>query len=215
MYEGDSTLILFRNEYELKSLLIKDKYFSEGDVLSGIIDVCFIEYKSGIDYNEFLDVVKEKYGVLPYFCVMLGSYNGQVCNGGHIQYYDNGYASSKSKNHSRTYDNVDVHVKLLMMFKFLKISEHVPKKLGDDVYSIMKDFNLDCVKFDSYDGDNEDGDDDDNYKNMYLDSLDTKWYDVNEEFIDKFNDYLKTLTLEGEKIERLVELSNKTNKYNI
>src|SRR5690606_25366692 len=37
------------------------------------------------------DLLEEKYGAITKFAVMTGNFNYQVCNGGIIQYYDNGY----------------------------------------------------------------------------------------------------------------------------
>ena len=215
IYEEINFTKLFKNEEELKTLLLEDNEFSNGNVFEGIINVSFKIFTYDINYDTFITIVKEKYGILPYFCVLLGSYNGQVCNGGHIQYFDNGFASSKKIGYGFNYDNIDIHKKLLMLFKYLKIEQYVPEKLGKTAYSIMKDFDLDSVKFDCYDEDDGQYNENDNNKNKYLDKLDERWYDINEEFIEKFNEYIKTLTLEGDKIEKLVELSNKTNKFNI
>lgn len=216
MYEGTNFPILFKNEGELKTLLLKNKDFSEGNVFDAITDVSYIESTSNIDYEKFLDIVKEKYGILPYFCILLCNYNRQVCNGGHIQYFENGFASSSnSRGFGRKYNNANIHMKLIMLFKYLKIEQHIPEKLGKTVYSIMKDFDLDSIKFDCYYGDDEQYNENNYNRNDYLDKLDKRWYDINEEFIEKFNDYLKTLTLDDEKISRLVELSNSTNKFNI
>jgi len=217
MYEDNDFTILFENENELKNLLLKNKFFSEGDVFSGIIDVSYKHFTPKIGYDNFLEIIKTKFGLLPYFCILLGSYNGQVCNGGHMQYFDNGYASSKSrkKYDGSDYDNVNLHEKLLRLFKFLKIEQCVPKKLGEKVYSIMKDFDFDCVAFECYNGDDGQYNENDNDKHDYLEELDNRWYDVTEEFINKFNEYLKKLTLDGEKIENMLELSSNINKYNI
>jgi len=220
MYEENSySIILFKNEKELKTLLLKNEDFSKGDVFHGIIDVLYEDYSSDINYDDFLNLVKEKYGTLPCFCVLLGNYNGQVFNGGHLQYYDNGYASSKSKGYynrgGNPYNNVDIHEKMIILFEKLKISEHISKKLVYDAYSIMKDFNFDSVNFNCYNGDNGEYSEYDNDKNEDLDKLDQRWYDINEDFIDEFNNYLKSLNLEGDSISKLIELSNKINKYNI
>ena len=219
MYEENIySIILFKNEKELKNLLLKNRDFSKGDVFHGIIDVLYKDYSSDINYDEFLNLVKEKYGILPYFCVLLGNYNGQVCNGGHIQYFDNGYASSNSKGYHHEYDNIDLHNKLIMIFKFLKIQEHVSKKLGETAYSIIKDFDLDSIRNDNDDYENDDDDENDESRdgvNKYLDKLDQRWYDIYEDFIDEFNNYLKLLKIEGDSMSKLIELSNKINKYNI
>jgi len=47
------------------------------------------------------------------------------------------------------------------------------------------------------------------------DKLDDKWYEINDKFMEEFNDYLKSLTLDGEKMEDLIELADKTQKYNL
>jgi hypothetical protein len=48
------------------------------------------------------------------------------------------------------------------------------------------------------------------------DKLDYEWYDdINEDIMEDFNDYLKTLILDGEKMMSLIELANSSQKYNI
>lgn len=63
-------------------------------------------------YSDMVQFVGEKYGELVAFAVLIGKYNQQVCNGGHIQYYDNGYASGSGAmtNHG---EDISLHEKLL------------------------------------------------------------------------------------------------------
>lgn len=45
-------------------------------------------------YEEMLDWVEQTYGRIARLMIQMGKYNQQVCNGGHHQYYNNGYASN-------------------------------------------------------------------------------------------------------------------------
>lgn len=40
-------------------------------------------------------VTEDSYGALAEFAVLIGKYNQQVCNGGHLQYWENHYASDR------------------------------------------------------------------------------------------------------------------------
>ena len=44
--------------------------------------------------------------------ILLGKYNQQVCNGGHVQYFDNGYASISGGGYASTKDNIELHQEL-------------------------------------------------------------------------------------------------------
>ena len=169
------------------------------------MDAAYKEYKSNTR-DEFLSTVKTKYGLIPYFCVLLGNYNYQVSNGGHFQYFDNGYASSNSRGFGGKYTNIDRHEELILLFKELDLENILT--FGKKAYDVISSFDIDCV----IDEDNED----DNYDrdNGYLNKLDDKWYDIDDEFMEQFNGYLKSLTLDNHSILELIEIAQ-TQKFNL
>ena len=269
---------LFKNEKQLKEKLITNKDFANGDVSDAITDVIYDRWHldNNMNYNAILEWTKNEYGMIPYFSMMFSLYDGQVCNGGHLQYYDNGYASSNSRGFGQTYENIDIHEDFVDTFKKLNL-ENVLKD-GDIVYNIISSFTLDldsdieecdncggsgwincescngeghvkCNTCDGY-GEDDDGnrcsecdgdgviDCDECYGkgdarcgdcdgsgeydtgNMipdtsYWNDLDLQWYKINESIRNQYDDYLKTLILDGEEIKKLVEFANSSQKYNI
>jgi len=273
IYENNNNL-LFKNETKLKNELMFDKDFAKGDVHQGLVNIFYNNWKN--DYDSTLEWVDETYGKLALFCMYLGSYNGQVCNGGHSQYFGNGYASLESRGFSGNYTDIDKHDNFVDLFKKLNFNNILP--LGKTVYNIISEFNLDLVEEtedcgscngtgqeECYEcggrcrvdcpecgGDGEYGDgeecgecdgngqidcpecdgegdhrcDDCNGTGGYdtghdmpdtstWELLDKRWYKINEKFLDEFDAYLKSLTLDGTKIDKLVELSKNTQKFNI
>jgi len=270
----------FKDEHELKEILLKDKDFAKGDVHQAIINIMYDEWQDHKDwgYDKALNWFGEEYGMLPEFCVFLGSYNGQVGNGGHAQYFGNGYASSESKGGFGDYRDLTKHEEFTYLFKDLGIDKI---EFGKEAYEVANNFNLEfddeyetCYSCDgngeadcdvcngqgtvecgscggSGEGDSEEEDiyceecDGDGVlpcdecggdavmrcdecdgqgeviseRNVpmisHWDHLDTKWYEVNDSFMNSFNDYLKTLTLDGEKISDLVKLSKDTQGFNL
>lgn len=193
----------FKNEKKMKSLLLADEDFSKGDVHQGIINIAYEEYKHNT-YDEFLSKIEEKYGQLTYFCILLSNYNAQVCNGGHLQYFDNRYASSGTKLFGKN-RNIDIHDDFVKLFKELEFDEILP--LGEKAYDVISNFDIDYFR----DEDDEEYDINDDP----LNKLDDKWYDINEKLMEQFNDYLKRLTLDNNKISDLIEIAKQSKKFNI
>ncbi len=267
---------VFKNEKELKTLLMQNKNFAKGDVHQGLLDIFYSHYSNNIDYDAFLELINEKYGELAEFCVFFASYNYQVCNGGHLQYFDNGYASSTSHGFGSEYNDMEKHEYFKELF--IKLNFNNLLKNGKTAYDIISDFDLDlideeencgncggsgqeeCFNCESNgrvdcdvcggNGEDDDGepcgncdgdgqiecgdcDGDGNYKcedchgsgiyesgKQIPDSeswsrLDERWYEINEKVIEEFNNYLKSLTLDGKNIIELIELAKSTQNYNL
>ena len=278
IYESHDESTLFFDEEGLKKILLKDKNFAKGEVYNAIMNIAYDEWQKHQNwtYDQTLSWINQNFGTLPFFITLFGSYDGQVCNGGHFQYYENGYASSDSHGFTGTYKDIEKHENLVEIFKELDLDSILPS--GKIVYDIISRFQLDlddeievcsecdgngtvdCTECDGNgstdckrcggDGEDEDGeqceecDGDGSIEceeckgNGYItcedcdgkgevetgyevpdksewERLDTEWYKVNVKFINEFNEYLKTLTLEGEKISDLVELAEQSQKYNL
>ena len=142
--ENENLKNSFKNETKLKDFLMNDKSFAEGEVHQALMNVGYDEWNSGDhpdwSYSDMLDWVDEEFGKLLRFSTMLGSYNYQVGNGGHQQYYDNGYASSEQRGFGSFYDDIDKHDEFVELFTKLGIDKI---KLGKDAYSIIRRFELD------------------------------------------------------------------------
>ena len=70
--------------------------------------------------NDMMEFTKEKYGELVEFAILLGNYIGQVNNGGHYQYYDNGYAGSGGGSFGSHGDDMENHNRLIELYIELK-----------------------------------------------------------------------------------------------
>ncbi len=267
---------LFKNESKLKDLLLKDSYFAKGDVHQAIINIIHQFWTTEIDYSQILNYTEENFGKLPLLALYFGKYNYQVGNGGHAQYFGNGYASSNSSGFSSNYDDISKHEEFLELFKNMGMIEILP--LGATAYSIIDDFELDLdddtedcsncngngdedcptcdgkgevdcedcggigedsegVECDSCGGSGEieceecegkghetcrDCDGSGIYETGTVspnttewDKLDDRWYKIDDDIMEQFNDYLKSLTLDGEKMTDLIELAEQTQKYNL
>ena len=275
----NSSSSLFKNEHELKEILIKDEDFAKGEVHQAINNIMYDKWEKNNDwgYDNVVEWFSNKFGTLPEFCIYLGSYNGQVCDGGHHQYFDNGYASSESKGMWGSSKDTKKHDEFIHLFKELDLDKI---EFGKEAYNIANRFELelddeyetcsecggsgdanceDCNGYGTKEcgscgGSGEDSEDEDEYcsecggdgeilcdtcsgdgsnrceecdgsgeyvsehdvPNTYLwEKLDSEWYKVNDSFMDSFDNYLKTLTLDGEKISDLVETSKETQNFNL
>jgi len=275
--ENSISLWVQRNEHKLKEELIEDSDFAEGHVFQGILNILYDEWQknSNLSYDKLIDWVSSTYGELPKFAMYLASYNYQVGNGGHSQYFDNGYASSRTKGFG-SYDNIDLHNDFEEMFKELKMDEilEVGKKALQIIQSFTLDFDDDVEECSNCSGSGREecpecsgsgskscpacggsGENDEGEKcdecggngdvdcdecggecdircgecdgdgqvvvaeNVPMiegwDNLDNRWYEIDDKVVDQFNAYLRTLTLDGEKMEKLISLANSTQKYNL
>lgn len=72
-------------------------------------------------YSDMVEYALEKYGALPAFTILVTSYIGQVNNGGHAQYFDNGYASRGGQ--SSGVDDLELHDLMLSLWKEVGIND--------------------------------------------------------------------------------------------
>jgi hypothetical protein len=267
----------FKNESKLKSLLMLNKDFAKGDVHQAIVDIAHDEWKNNDWYYEDVcNWLRTNFGELAEIAMYIAKYNYQVCNGGHSQYFGNGYASSNSNGYNDNYDQIDTHERFVELFTKLDLNKTL--ELGPKVYDVISDFELelndeieecgecrgngeiDCNNCDGSgnidceecrgSGENDEGEECSNCdgngniecdecgssgtercgecngegqidtgnkipNTKSWDKLDDKWYEINNKFMLEFNDYLKSLSLDGEKMEELIELANKSQKYNL
>lgn len=271
---------LFINEHKLKQLLLQDDYFAKGEVHQAIVNIAYNEWNEKNptwSYNNMLKWVSKTFGNIPLLSIYIGTYNGEVCNGGHSQYYQNGYASlNKRGYYGSNYKDIETHEDFVELFNDLDMNNILES--GKEAYNIMKNFDLtlgdetemchncggsgdvdcstcngngetdcpgcggsgeddegekcedcdgsglvnceDCdgkgyVTCEDCDGSGEEIVEEDVADQTGWDKLDTKWYEINDNLLTEFNDYLKTLTLDGEKMTELIEVANGIQKYNL
>lgn len=165
-------------------------------------------------YAEMLKNAEVNYGELAKFAVLVGKYNQQVCNGGHSQYWQNGYASAATDGFGASHDDAELHIALMDLLS--KYGLLVNTKHGEAVHQIMEEFlrasseSSYCHECDGA-GDYEvDEDDDDRYhEECYAcrgtgvdentigdtDHLDTRYYAISDEWEAELeNFFLNALT---------------------
>jgi len=115
-----------------------DSFKKDGDAHQSILDIAYAEWqrRDGWDYADMIDWLAETYGDLPMFAVLAGKYNQQVCNGGHTQYFDNGYADGKGGCFQDHDPEGPLHQELVLMMEKFGLQDQ-------PVYAIMKEFRVD------------------------------------------------------------------------
>lgn len=265
----------FKNEKELRKQLLENKDFAKGEIHQALLDV-FHEHwqKVNVKYESILLWINKEYGILAAFAMQLAKYNYQVGNGGHIQYFDNGYASTTENNRNYGFKNINLHDEFVNLFKELNMDTILPH--GKEAYNIISNFELefyepeeDCyfchgngdiecytcngegkVDCEECYGSGENGDepcsncdgegsieceDCEGKGNMECEDcdgkgytveeekpyteewgkLDDEWYNVEQYIIEGFENYLHTLTLDGETMSNLITFAEQMQKYNL
>ena len=136
-------------------------------------------------YGEMLDSARAKYGELFFTMTLVGKYNQQVCNGGHRQYFDNGYGERDGGGFGDSHDmSLPLHGELLKAFEENILTMGIGLKQNESIrkaYGVMSKLSIEI----------DDDSESDNYRGIYnqdeLDELDDAWYKVNEEFMEHLN----------------------------
>lgn len=159
-------------------------------------------------YSDALEWLEQEFGPLAKLAVLYNRYNGQVCNGGHAQYYDNGYASQGGGFFESHGDSTELHEELISLFE-----QHAEIPSKQAVLGILKDFELeentytcdDCGGSGEHDEEDEDGEIVDTYtcdscggdgelEDGYCvrnsEKMDDRWYVVNDQIEKEMNAFL-------------------------
>lgn len=275
LFEKIDNTEFFKNEKHIKDLLLEDEDFAEGDVHQALMNIIYKDYdinNKDYEYQRMLTYTFENFGILPEFAILLGKYNYQVGNGGHSQYYENGYAG----NHK---ERLDIHENFVQLFQDLDMTNILSS--GKLAYDIIDDFELeydediencsfcggsgeeecstcsgngevDCSECDGTGEIEEDEEfvpcsncdasgripcdecegnghttcsacDGTGNTEVEIDQpittewskLDDKWYLIDDDIMEQFNNYLKSLNLDGEKMTDLIALADHYQKYNL
>jgi hypothetical protein len=89
------------------------------------------------NYREMIEQAGEIYGEVVKLLILLGACHHQVCNGGWIQYFDNGYASQAGR--CRGSDDIALHQEMLALFTKYGIHQ---TRTGAEVYPILREFRI-------------------------------------------------------------------------
>jgi len=107
-------------------------------VHQAILNVAFADWQAENDWSleDMVSNAGTKYGKLARFAVQVGKYNQQVTNGGHEQYYDNGYASNGGGCFSG-HEGFALHEQMIRDFEKFEIASKTTD--GEEVLAIMKE----------------------------------------------------------------------------
>lgn len=113
-----------------------DSSFQEGDYWQAVLNIGYDMWQKNPDrsigYSDMLSWVRVEYGEFAKFCILIGKYNQQVCNGGHYQYWDNRYAGDDE-------DDFTLHKE---MIEYLGMSGLIYTSLGRKVYDVARRFGI-------------------------------------------------------------------------
>ena len=80
----------------LKKVMVVDS--TENDLHQKILNICYSHWQEKPNnewsYGDMIENSEKLYGSFVKWCVLIGKYNQQVCNGGHEQYHYNNYDGS-------------------------------------------------------------------------------------------------------------------------
>lgn len=128
------------------------------------------------DYAQMVAWAADTYGRAIKFFILIGKYNHQVGNGGHSQYFQNGFADGTGGFGSDHDPGIPLHRELVELFDALGLRQ-VP--IGAKVFDIIKDFRI-VTPGDEEGCEPAGGGDIANADE--LEQLDRRYYEVNEEF---------------------------------
>lgn len=177
------------NHEAIKQAVAKLPVEAERSVWQQFLDLGYNEWQTRkeLSYPDMLTWVANTYGEVVKLFILLGKYNQQVCNGGHVQYFDNGYASGPLGFGRRHSDDCELHDELKRLFT--KYGFHNLKH-GQEIYAILNEFVVERATEDEYsENDCDEGEDvpegyrrGDLMNGHALDELDTRYYAIYEEF---------------------------------
>ncbi len=103
-----------------------------------LVDLGYDEWqKQDWSFEDMIQYCKLKYGEIVELAILTGKYHQQVLNGGHFQYFDNGYSGT----HDERYREYDHGVPLTQRMRaLLEKYELVNTDYGKKVHSIIVDF---------------------------------------------------------------------------
>jgi hypothetical protein len=160
----------------------------DNDIHQAILNIMYNEWRTikAISYEDMVRKFWGEYGDLAAFAVLIGKYNQQVCNGGHYQYFDNGYAGKNMD------QDISLHKVLIDLFPIELLNEKdlFQNTIIQKVYTILNKFNV--VLYDDDDGDHY-------YSNNYkvdnlkeLRDLDNEYYEVSDQFMILLENFFET-----------------------
>lgn len=123
---------------ELSLAIQTDEDFIDGDIHQAILNISYRKWNQNLNwqYKDMIKWVENTYGDLAVLSILIGKYNEQVSNGGHIQYYDNNYASIKTEGTK----DIELHRKMVKLFEEQDFQNYIINK--QEILDIISRFNI-------------------------------------------------------------------------
>lgn len=117
----------------------------ESDIHQSILNIGYTWWQNNtnknISYSDMINHIENEYGELAACMILLGKYNQQVCNGGHSQYFNNGYADGEGGCFNTRNYNHPLHKKMIQFIEKQEVkSDKVITILKTELLSILKRF---------------------------------------------------------------------------
>jgi hypothetical protein len=181
---------------KLMIAIANDKDFIRGEEHQAVLNVAYEEWNKPENkdwgYHDMVQWARFTFGDVAEFMILAGKYNNQVCNGGHSQYFFNGYASGDGGGCMKDHDtNCDLHRRMMDLGRKLSLDK---TELGGAVFAIWKEFpsaakesakEAERARYDS------EYNVDDDEESMY-EKLDDAYYKLNDEWEKYLNNYIKS-----------------------
>ena len=129
-------------------------------------------------YRDMAEWAGETYGEVVELFILLGAANYQICNGGFLQYFDNGYASGDRGCSHHHDEDIPLHKEMVALTGKYGLHQ---SETGSEVYAILAAFRI-ILNDDSEDEEDSRGHGEVSNTDE-LDALDTRYYAVNEKWV--------------------------------
>ena len=131
-------------------------------------------------YRDMVEWSGESYGEVVKLFILLGAANYQICNGGFLQYFDNGYASGEGGCLHHHDEDILLHKEMLALVGKYGLHQ---SDTGSQIYALLAEFRI------VLGGESQDDDEDESCRHGEvtntdeLDALDDRYYAVNEKWV--------------------------------
>jgi hypothetical protein len=118
---------------------IRNHPYAQRSIQAGEMHQAILEASYGgcnTRYGDMVATAREKHGAAAALFILLGKFNQQVCNGGHQQYYDNGYTGAENRTYNPT---LPLHQEMIKLFREYKLAL-LPH--GPEVLNILESFSV-------------------------------------------------------------------------
>jgi len=182
--------------------MLNNVQLNEEDYFQSIIDIAYKKWQEN-DHWQYIDMVHwfhQNYGDFAKFLLLMGSLNGQVCNGGILQFYFNGYGDGQGG-----YFEMHDH-EIPLFHEMIKSAEDYTEDIPSlkKLIELGKNFNIE-IDEDEYimemvydeEIDEEYEEEVQNYEygeilnQEELNNFDTKYYTFNDDIIKEIEIFLK------------------------